>query len=144
MWTVLPINTSCATEVIEKASEPGDQVKRNFPISLLLTTSNPSPPFCRKLPEPRGGGRRQPRPHEPRGTLQAHDVSAQRARVLRGAAATPLPASKQHGSARSRSVHKALSCCLILIFPHSTDFSILNSRFRNSYIKDLEVSFCSL
>lgn len=54
----------------------------------------------RELPQPCGGGRRQPRPHEPRGALQACDVSTQRARVLRGAAAKALPAGEQHGSAR--------------------------------------------
>lgn len=54
--------------------------------------------------EPRRGGRWQPQPHEPRGALQAHDVSTQRARILRGAAAAPLPAGQQHGTARTRSV----------------------------------------
>ncbi|KAI4823289.1 hypothetical protein KUCAC02_011883, partial [Chaenocephalus aceratus] len=39
-----------------------------------------------------------------------HDVRAQRAGVLRGAAAAPLPAGEQHGSAGPRSVHRLCLC----------------------------------
>ncbi|KAL0158276.1 hypothetical protein M9458_046352, partial [Cirrhinus mrigala] len=40
--------------------------------------------------------------HDPRGALQAHDVSSERAWLFRGAAAAPVPAGEQHGRPEPR------------------------------------------
>lgn len=53
----------------------------------------------RKLPHASAGGRGDS--DDPGGALQAHDVGAERARHVRGAAAAAsLPAGQQHGSAQ--------------------------------------------
>lgn len=79
---------------------------------LLIETEMFLSPLSRELPEPGGGGGQRPQSHEPRGALQAYDVGAQRAGLLRGAAATPLPAGQQHGPAQSRLVATQQPLCV--------------------------------